>query len=175
MPNIDFNGNPYFSYATIAEADLYISPTEYGEIWDLLDDDKKASNLISASRFLDTLPWKKHCGETQEDRANNPNIVQACMEIAARLAAGENDIISGGSSDGGIQTLKAGSAQLTYFQKKSWKIGTGTTTALLDGLPANILALISDCLATAPRGLVGGVRTFGTCEQSTLDESWKIA
>lgn len=174
MPTIDFNGNPYFSYATIEEADIYIAPSEYGEVWSLLTDDQKAGHLISATRFLDTLQWKKNCGKTQEERAKNKNIVKASIEIAARLAAGENDIIAGGSSDGGVQTLKAGSAQITYFQKKSWQLGRGVGATLINGLPASITNLIIGCVDNIGSASFGGVRSYGTCEQSTLDESWNI-
>lgn len=174
MADVTFNGKTYFSYASVAQADDYIAPTEYGEIWGVLTEDQKAGYLIQATRFLDSLPWKKECGETQQDRENNPNIVQACMEIAAQLASGATDIISGGSSEGGIQTLKAGSAQLSYFQKKSWQLGSGAVSTLIDGLPSSIAALIIDCLNVRSKTLIGISKSYGTCESSTLKESWRI-
>lgn len=175
MATITFNGNEYFSYASIEEADTYIGPTEYGAVWNILTSDQKAGYLIQATRFLDSLPWKEECGSTQELRLLNPNIVQACMEIAARLANGETDIINGGTAEGGVQTLKAGSAQISYFQRRSWKFGIGAVGALITGLPSAVASLIIDCIdAPNPTG-VGRAKSFGTCYPSTLNKSWDLS
>ena len=173
MPMIEFNENEYFSYASIEEADEYIGPSEYGSVWNLLTNDQKASYLIQATRFLNSLPWKEECGLTQEERETRANIVQACMEIAGRLAGGETEIINGGSAEGGVQTLKAGSAQISYFQKKTWKFGIGPSGSLVQGLPSSIANLIIGCLDMVNPTGVGRARAFGTCYQSTLNQSWK--
>ena len=174
MAVVSFNGKDYFSYATVEMADEYIGPTEYGPVWNILTEDQKAGYLIQASRFLDTLPWKEECGSTPEERELRPNIVQACMEIAARLANGESDIINGGSAEGGVQTLKAGSAEISYFQRRSWKYGIGPNGALVSGLPSAIASLIIGCLNIPNPTGVGRAKAFGTCGRSTLKRRWDL-
>lgn len=175
MATVTFNGKEYFSYATVEMADEYIGPTEYGPVWGILTEDQKAGYLIQATRFLDSLPWKPECGLTPEEREQRPNIVQACMEIAARLANGETDIINGGSAEGGVQTLKAGSASISYFQRRSWKYGVGAVGALITGLPSAVASLIIGCLdAPNPTG-VGRAKSFGTCARSTLNRPWDLS
>lgn len=175
MATVEFNGSEYFSYADIPTADNYIGPTEYGAVWNLLTSDQKAGYLIQATRFLDSLPWKDECGSTPEARLNNPGIVQACMEIAARLASGETDIINGGTAEGGIQTLKAGSAQISYFQRRSWRYGVGATGALISGLPSSIANLIIGCLDIVNASGVDRAKAFGTCYPSTLNQPWGMS
>lgn len=169
MPQIVINGETYFSYASVVDADNYIRPTQYFAVWETYSVDEKGGFLITATRFLDSLRWREECGLTQADRANNEGIVSACIEIAMRLASGDTGIISGEtSSEGSIQTLKAGSAQITYFNKtKSIYAGT-----ILENLPANILAMISGCLFGYGSSRVGTSRSFGTCYPSTAKEPW---
>lgn len=174
MPKITINGNEYFSYATVEQADIYLLPTPYNDAWSVLDEETKGGYLIQATRFLDSLPWKKKCGETQDERVLNDNIVYASIEIAARLASGETDIIGGGSTAGGVQTLKAGSAQISYFEKKTWRYGSGIANSIVGGLPQNILVMIQDCLAINNGTTIGVSESFGTCYPSTANQSWKI-
>lgn len=115
MPTLTIDGIPGYSYATIQEADDYLvfdplAPTD----WALLTDDDKARYLVSASRWLDSLDWAKDW-DTQAKREAEPKIVQASILLAVMILRGEADFITTGTTATGTRRLRAGSAEIEFF------------------------------------------------------------
>jgi hypothetical protein len=120
--------NPVF--ADVEMADAYLSGAYHADNWRTLDDDSKGRALVTATRTLDRQEWlgvktddlneldwpRKDTGVIGVDPDLIPvDIQNATIELALSLTQG-SDVQNYQSANGNIQTLRAGSASITYFR-----------------------------------------------------------
>lgn len=160
--SVTISGTDFPTYATVAEADAYLSASLAGEAWTALTADGKAIRLVEATRLLDRQTWRAGY-QIFAERAAVPAIVSASIEIAGILAAGETDIITSGSSEATVKREKVGPLEVEYFRS--------FTTA--GRFPPVIMDLVGGYLAgnTSGRGF-GGAFTSDTDGCSTADRPW---
>jgi len=131
MPDVIIGSQTYASYATVAEADQYLSAAAHADAWRAItDDDVKGRALVTASRLLDRQRWKgektdplqdlawPRTGtgvEGVEDDTIPQDIIDACIELALAIVQG-SDVQEAQNQSQKIQNLKAGSVSLTFFR-----------------------------------------------------------
>lgn len=160
MPMLDINGVEAFSYATIEQADDYLvfDPLASSD-WANLSDDDKARHLVSATRYLDTLDWAKDW-DTQAKREAEPKIVQACVILATMILRGEADFINTGTTTSGTKRLKAGSAEIEFFN-------SANLTGISRLMPPSLWNLIKFFMnGYSDNALAVGFLSFGTDKHS---------
>jgi len=163
MPTITINSNDYFSYASVSDADLYLSPIS--ATWLALTNDEKGGYLIQATRYLDTLPWTNVCGTTSEERSSKQNIINATSEIAFLIFNDSAPFLSSSGAEGnGIKRLKADVAEIEY--QSSWQQAKFASSPFY-GLPTRILKMLPPCISISTQN-VGGIISFGT-DSSLVD------
>lgn len=160
MSIITINGVGYNSYATVDEADAYLGASINYQIWNDLDTDTKGRFLVSASRFLDGLPWKESCLPLSDSAGGNINI--ATILIAEQLALGNVGITGGSVPEEDIKRYKAGSVELEY-QAKPWFISSAQNPYAF--MPRSIFNMIKNCLNGVGFTL-GGSTSFGTSQSA---------
>lgn len=123
-------GEPTEVYASVETADTYLEAAYHADNWRSLDDDSKGRALITATRTLDRQIWLG--SKTDEDQAldwprkntgvngvvDNEipiDIVNASIELALSITQGSN-VQNVQSTESNIQSLRAGSAAITYFR-----------------------------------------------------------
>lgn len=170
MAIITINGNDYFSYSSVADADVYLTAWYNTEAWFALDDETKGKHLVTATNWLDSLNWKEECSP-QSVRETKPGVVAATQLLANSIANGETDWIGGTVQEPGTKRLKAGSAEIEFYAS----INTFSTPNLnpVSRLPLFIRNLIIGCIdgSSGANGF-GGAISFGTCYPSTAKEPW---
>ena len=97
LTQIQLSGNSYNSFATVAEADRLLIPTEFAMQWAALTDDDKAGRLIQSTRLI------RSFAEFSELSGDELNVNLACARLAIAPVAEE----------AGEQRLTAGSVSLT--------------------------------------------------------------
>lgn len=147
--------------------------------WMVLSDDDKGRTLVSATRYLNELPWQGAPTGVLDSSATTlawprtgvlidgapvdsttiPNdIVQACFELAVLISAkpAVTSLLDQGSN---IQSVGGGGApSVSYFAPTSAARGTAPT------LPVVVARLVSKYLATPGDAADGGSGTSGnTC------------
>lgn len=158
MATITISGNNYNSYATVAEADIYLIPSVNFETWNLLTTDTKGKYLVSASRYLDGLPWKDSCLPLTD----TGNINKATILIAEQLALGNVGITGGTVAEEDVKRYKADTVEIEY-QSKPWFISSSVNPYA--NMPLAILNLIKNCLKGYGFS-VGIASSFGTQGQA---------
>lgn len=154
------SGLEYDTYATVAQADDYLNASVTATGWQALtSEDDKARYLVTATRTLDRQRWRgtktdpaqplewprTGTGVTGvEDDVVPQDIINASIELAAALVDDTASVTSQ-NNEQTIQSLKAGSAAITYFR------GAGGEPTRF---PFNIMELIGDYLA-GTAGAVG--------------------
>lgn len=136
ITTITIGSNTYDSYATVAEADIYLAvDPNRNSVWSSLTPDQKGSNLISATRLLDTLNWvgiktnPSPAQNTQWPRTNvfypdgtavGVNDLPIEVENATILLAGsiaiDSEVAISGSSGSNKKRIKAASLELEFFR-----------------------------------------------------------
>lgn len=157
MPTITINSNNYFSYASVSDADIYLTPVS--PTWLALTDDIKGGYLIQATRYLDTLPWTIACGTIPEEKATRQNIVNATIEIALLISTDSAIFLSSSGAEGnGIKRLKADVAEIEY--QSAWQQEKFASSPFY-GLPTRILKMLPPCINISTQSITGAV-SFGT-------------
>lgn len=172
MAVISLNGVDYFSYSTVAEADQVLFPQPNTEAWFLLTEDGKGRNLVAASSWLDSLPWKDECSP-QSVREGKPSIVNASIFLANSIANGDTAFLGGVVQEAATKRLKAGSAEIEYFANIS--AFTSNSNSPLTNLPPYIRSLIIGCIGGTGNSGFGGSIAFGVHYPSTANEPWDFS
>ena len=165
---ITIAGVDYPSYATVAEADVYLA-VDSGRrtAWAALDADTKRVNLAAATRRLDSLPWT---GRKADDAqfAEWPRLIPKAaglpreVEQATILLAGDLAVnpaaLSAAPSYADVQSERIGPYSTTYFYRRR-------QSAVLQALGGNrdALELVRQWLSGAP---VSAPVATGTGERS---------
>lgn len=158
MPTITINSNDYFSFATVEEADIYLTPVS--SEWLALTNDAKGGYLIRSTRYMASLPWTDSCGLTNEDRAEHSNIVNATIEIAYLIFTDAAPFLtSSGAEAQGVKRLKADVAEIEY--QSTWQMAKFASN-ILYGLPTRIQKMLPPCISISGNNSVGGAISFGT-------------
>jgi hypothetical protein len=151
MPIVNITGSTtdFFVYATdLAATDYLLGDISRDPVWGSLSADEKKRALISATRYLDRLPWAgaktvssqinafPRTGivdaDGQEASGTPQEIVDACCILAADFVA-DPTILDSVSTGSNTKELQAGSVRIVYF-----KTPTGQTSAL----PYSVLGLL---------------------------------
>lgn len=157
MPTITINSNDYFSYASVSDSDIYLTPVSSS--WLSLTTDQKGSYLIQATRYLDTLPWTTSCGTTLEEKATHQNIVNATIEIALLISTDAAPFInSSGAESGGVKRLKADVAEIEY--QSTWQMMKFSSSPFY-GLPTRIQKMLPPCISISTKNASGAI-SYGT-------------
>ena len=56
LAEINYNGQPYKSLATVAQANTALAVTEFADQWSALDDSEKTRRLVVATRLVRSFP-----------------------------------------------------------------------------------------------------------------------
>jgi len=168
------SGIVYDTYATIEQADEYLNASVTATGWRDLSLDDRARYLVTATRTLDRECWlgektdsaqplqwpRTGTGITGvEDDVVPQDIINASIELAAGLVADTAPITSQ-NNEQTIQSLKAGSAAITFFR------GAGGEPSRFS---YNIMSLIRKYLCGT--GVSVGVVSSGTdLESTTADD-----
>ena len=167
---ITIAGVDYPSYATEAEADVYLAvDSARREAWAALDADSKRVNLAAATRRLDSLPWVGRKADDAQsaqwprlDTTPSTAGIPPGLERAAILLAGDLAVhpaaLSAASSDADVQSERIGPYSTTYFYRRR-------QSAVLQALGGNrdALGLVRQWLSGAP---VAAPVATGTGERS---------
>jgi len=165
MATVTIGANDYDAYRDLSATELYLAGQIGATTWHAsTDDDQKGRAIVSGTRFIDRQAWQgekadpyqahqfPRTGLTYADGSEVPSdavpqeVLDAESELAALLIDG-TDVQNVGSPDEKlIQSLKAGSAAITYFRGEA---GAGQR------LPQIIQELLGRWLAGAGAGLVG--------------------
>ena len=133
IQTINIDGNPYISYASVAEANtrLRVDLTLW-TAWNLLNDDEKGIRLVAATNFLDTLDWKgERTGNKQanawprtgivlpDGTAIDDNDLPVQVEEACALIAGSSTTdpshVAPANPASNIRSVQAGEAEVEFF------------------------------------------------------------
>lgn len=168
MAIINLNGTPYFSYATVAQADQALFPQPDTAAWFALSSDDKGKHLVAASSWLDSLNWKAECSP-QSVRETKLGVVNATIFLANAIANGNTAFLGGTVQEAGTKRLKAGSAEIEYFANIS--SFTANPNSPLTNVPPYIRSLIIGCLSGSGSG-IGGAISYGTHYPSSANDPW---
>ena len=167
---ITIAGVDYPSYATVAEADVFLAvDSGRREAWTALDPDTKHVNLAAATRRLDSLSWiGRKADDAQSTEWPRLDLTPAApglpseVEQAAILLAGDLAVnpaaLSTAPSDPDVQSERIGPYSTTYFYRRR-------QSAVLQALGGNrdALGLVRRWLSGAP---VAAPVATGTGERS---------
>ena len=169
MPQIIIDGNQYRVYVGISEASAYLAASVNADTWSATSEDDKARALVTSTRILDRQKWKPDW-DTFEKRLAEEGIVFGSIELAALLASGEDSFTTNATTANSTKSLKAGSAEITYFKDFS-VTGAGSR------FPLTVMELLGQYLAsTGSSGSagIGGSFASGTGCRSKAYESWGL-
>lgn len=133
---VTINSQPYWVYADVETADLYLQANYLAGVWfDLTDQDQKAQLLVTATRLLDrqcwlgektepspspthTLAWPRTGTgiEGVEDDVVPDDIINGSIELA--LAILQDDSVVNSQTPGAqkLRSISAGSVNLQWFR-----------------------------------------------------------
>ena len=115
MESVLIDSQPYDSYQTIGQADLYLAAALHaGTIWSGASDTSKAQALVTATRILDRQRWLD-AYDTQVEREGVEAIQDASIEMALALLDG-SDFQTEQTTAQKLQSIRAGSVNLSYFR-----------------------------------------------------------
>lgn len=169
MAVITINGNDYFSYSSVADADIYLATFYNSAAWFLLDDETKGKHLVAATNWLNSLPWKDECSP-QSVRETNLGVITATQLVANSIANGETSFLGGSVPEPGIKELGAGSAKIVYQSTYS----SFYAPTRLSGIPLFIRSLIAGCLGSLGASGFGGAISYDTDNPSKAKEPWNF-
>lgn len=131
------------TYVSSADADTYLMDSLRGAPWVSLDPDTKAQALITATRLLEKQCWSgaktdplqalsfprtnllDGYGNVLDSSVVPEAVVEAEIELAFELSQDTSLETSGGTGSN-TQTLKAGSASISYFRPTAGANGAGS-------------------------------------------------
>lgn len=169
MAILTINGNEYFSYATVEEADTFLFVQPSTEIWFALSEDAKAKNLVAASTWLDSLSWKTECSP-RSLRESSISFKYAAISLANSIANGNIAFMGATVQEAATKRLRAGAAEIEFFASIS--SFTANPNNPLTNLSPYVRSLISNCLLAGVGSGIGGSISFGTDYISTANDPW---
>ena len=160
LTNLIISGNVYVSWATIQEADNYllVDPIR-STAWFTLTDDMKARHLVAATRRVETEVILCNGGTVPTNPV--PTLLEQATILLAGSIAGNSEVISGNTNDTQIESVKAGSAEVTL--KDSITVTSGSNTLASKEPDAHAL-IICYLESTGIQGADPGIyaEAFGT-------------
>lgn len=152
-------------HGTFAASKLYVDGM-FGDAYDtwralaasgsFTADDRKKQTLAAAVRYLNAQTWTA-AADTFLERDAIPAFAQAQYELAV-LIASDSSVLSAVDSGANIQSMGAGSAQISFFAPTSAALGTATK------LPLVVHRLVGTYLAAAGVTVIGGYGVEGDDE-----------
>lgn len=154
MALIAFPTSGYNCYVSQSAATDYLSLSVGADAWTAATSGQKDAALVSATRALDKMSWQGEKTDPAQalafprtgivDREGNelpddeipPDITAACIEMALALLV-DASLYTTNNTDRNIQSIGAGSAQVTYFRPQA---GTGRFPPQVAGLLTSLLA-----------------------------------
>lgn len=128
---VTINSNPFDTYATVDQADLYLSANFSITVWPTLSVDQKAQLIVTATRIIDRQCWlgtrtddaqplewpRKGTGVDGVVDTDVPiGIINGSIELASAIAEGSSAETNPTPGVQAIQSLKAGSVNISYFR-----------------------------------------------------------
>lgn len=175
ISNLTINSVLYVSYASVAEADVYLTPTPSFPTWSALTVDQKASRLVVATRTMDTFTFtgvKTNPSQLNQFPRTGPDYsdpLQVPYQIEqATILLAANAEVSLTTPTSEIKKVKAGSAEVEYFSDGSSGLNfTGIAASILDLLKGfRLLSTssggfvnVSDCPSQFAERWQGFIRT----------------
>jgi len=136
-------------------ADAYlVADAGYHAIWAALDADQKARSLVSSTRHLQALRWKS--GEAPDIDTPPANVIAAASLLAAMISedpaiiAATASTANAASGQGEVKRVKAGSAEVEFFQSQSSSSSRSVSAALT--VPDRIRILLGELLGPLGNG-----------------------
>jgi len=180
MATVVIDSNNYDVYISLAEANTYLAAqiSSAGDAWRAAADTVKSRGIVSATRLLDRQSWLgtpvgsthafpreglTYCngsGDEVPSDAVPQEVVDATAELAAMLV--EDPSIQGNpTTQNSVQSLKAGSASITYFR---------IDPLLFARLPTAIQELLG-CWLQGFDAITAGT-AFGTDRESQFEDEF---
>jgi len=169
---ITIGSDNFVVYEDVAYIDAYLNGTssEAATTWRATDDaDAKKRAAVTATRYLNSLPWKgaktdeaqdlawPRTGVTGVEDTETPQpVLDAYCELAALVNAGEDIGASAGFAQAEARRLKAGSVEIENFRSSS----SGSLLGSGRRYPQVVLNLLRPYLAGS--GVSGGPIATGT-------------
>lgn len=136
ISTITIGGNDYTSYASVAEANIFLAvDAARATTWAAKTDDEKGALLVQATRRLNVLPWggSKTGGDSQADAFPRTGLTYASggsvatdevpqsVEDATILIAGDialdSDAGEVSTSGSNVKSVKGGTAEVQFFRR----------------------------------------------------------
>lgn len=117
MAVVEIGFEPYDSFSTIEDADLFLAADVVrAPGWAALlgQDDAKGRGLVSATRMMLALPWCVDPVPAPTDLVIAAEIVEVTAMLAADLLA-KPQLFRDASGNSNVKSVKAGSAQVEFF------------------------------------------------------------
>lgn len=114
MQVVIIDSQPFDSYASAAQADLYASAALHAGSWSSAPSITRGQALVTATRVLDRQLWGD-AYSTQAAREGVQAIQDACIEMAIALVDG-SELQSEQTTAQKLQSISAGAVSLTYFR-----------------------------------------------------------
>lgn len=180
MDTINIGSNQYEVYKDLNYVDEYLAGASHaGNYRDETDEDTKGRWAVTATRLIDRQYWKGSKSVSTQDHAfprtgmgvtgvaddtTPDNVLFAYCELISDLADGSS-VQTDENQSQKIQSMKAGSASLTYFRgaegdPKRW--------------PQIIFELLRDYLS-APSSTLDSASSSGTDADSVTDEDYSYS
>lgn len=174
---VTIGSDEYDVYVSVAEVDTYANGSLTADAWQAMVPDDKARVIVSVTRWIDAQCWKGEKIDPDQPLAfprtvgDIAVIEQAAIQLSVLVATNPDLInqLTGAtvSADGGIQTLKAGSVQITYFRALNFSVyGAGR----VEPFPRNIMGLIGAwlCATSGTSWATSGSLSYGTGAKSVV-------
>lgn len=164
------------SYISLADATTYLVDSVNGYTWEFLDPETQTRALHTAFRLLEKQKWGgtsvggtpffPAAGVTDcyGDPVDDATVPQAIIDAQAELAFAlteDGELETNANTGSSIKSLKAGSAQLEFFNRD------GSTDYAVTRFPANVMELIR-CYLEGQGG--AGPEAIGADGESIFDE-----
>lgn len=165
MASVTISTKSYFSYASLAQADLYLNASVAAEDWQSEDtsDDLKGRGLVTGTRWINSVSW---AGEPDDPSTGNAfprkgqdiptAIINATIELANLLITDPE--LQSDLADPSIKRLKAGSVEIEYT--------SGALANTQVPFPKFIMDMVRPYLGDTSIGNSGGAKAFGVHYQS---------
>lgn len=184
MATVTIGTVDYTTYADVVEADEYAAAAIHATAWRAADETTKEMALVTSTRLLDRQAWvgektdadqelewpRSNTGvEGIEDDVVPQQVVDASIEIAIALVDG-SQMQTQQSTANNIQSLRAGSVGITYFQGA-------------EGSPLRFPLIVDELLrgllvgsggSGSGAGLSGAISTSVTCRKSVTYQSFGL-
>lgn len=155
MAELNIGNGFYNSYVELEDADEYLAADmkRYSD-WSAGSDDNRKRALVTATRYLSGLNWS-----SAPEYATAAQAVKDATSLLAADILGKPDLGDDSSTGSNVSSVKAGSAQVTFFRPSPG-----------EQLPSHILRLIGDLLDGEWTWSEGGA-AYGSddCQTSRFD------